>query len=1644
MTHTMQTIPRMFFLLLINLVLPANAMILPASVQTSPGSDGDYRSVRSGDWHKDSTWARCAAGVWITPAPPPDSSSGVVTVRTGHSVTIRSTLAYDQVVVEEGGQVVVAPGTSHTLTDGPGNDLIINGTWVNQGSTWTISGSARWVVNDGGTFVQNTSSGISTPLSKAALSRASSFVYRGGTALVPASSFSGRTYGNLAFDSSGGMWTCSAAGSSALTISGNLTIGTGVKWNTSGFAGAILVQGATTIEGEWGGTGSGNQGTHTFAGAFSVLSTGKYALSTSGAVQGGLVFQSDLTNHGSLSTPSNRTILLIGQSVQSIAGSAALTFNRSLTVNNPAGVLLECPVSLEDTLFCVAGNLCTGRQLLTVGSKAALVERDCSSVVGKASASRALQNGVTESFGNLGLDITPASPYTGTITVMRETSSPQSIESVRTISRCFDVVPSVSANSAAEFRYHFNECDLSGAIKANLKLYKSSDGGATWRDEGGIVDSAKNTIRLDAILSASRWVAGEPIPTPTIGSVSPAFAESGSSLSLSVSGTGFVTGISSVSFSGTGITVASISVISATHIIAGIVVSPFAPLGVRDITVTNASGSASMLANCFEVRPHLNPFPVITGMFPASGFRGGAAEVVVRGRGFANGLTVASFGEGIVVGNTRVAAETELIVSIALNQGAQPGMRNVSVANPPPGGGLFIFPNGFLVLNPAPLINTVSPITFVRGETSWISLRGKDLYADATRLDVGEGITLDSLVVESSTILKARINIAISARTGERDLALVNAPPGGGSARLPAAMNIVNPSPIVRMFAPDTVIVGQQAELTLDGSGFIQDVTSVRIGNGVTVDSVVVRSGSRLTANALVAMTAIPGPRDVTATNNPPGGGTVTLPGRVIVASPHPRIDSIAPAIAVGGTRERITVRGGGYVPGLTRLDFGAGIRVDSMEFYGSSCLVASISISGSIRGGARDVALMNPGPGGGATRLSGALVINNPVPIITSLSATSGSRGNTFTIMVNGGNFTQGVTSLVFGEDVNVDSVRVTSPDCLFAGITVSRLASTGLRDVQITNCAPGGGSRLVRGAFAVTNPSPVLREISPRTVCIGETITLKLNGSGYLDGVTTLDLGAGIAVGTIIIDSLGREIVSIISVDRTAAAGCQIVQVSNAKPGGGTASLPNALELVYPAPVLASIAPLGGNRSQAFEITITGRNFIPGATKVGVGADVEVKSIMVKSSVEMRGTVTIGAEAALGQRTVVVSNPSPGGGASALTNAFTIANSAPMLAHMTPSAGARGDTLDVLLEGMNFTVGETRASFGDGIIITSLTRHSSSVMTVRVAIATTAEVGPRDVALTTAEPGGGQCRLCGAFAVVNPSPIVTSVSPSAGCRGKTYVVSVTGSRFESGISSSDFGSGITVTALRIDSPEMLTAVISIGVIAKTGVRPVIVRNKGPGGGTASLAGAFAVWNPSPALTAVSPAECVRGRSLQVTLTGENFIAGETSTDFGPGVTVQALAVKNGSEISVNLCVDRSAEPGPRAVSITNGQPGGGVATLVNGFLVQSDVASLVLKGSEQAPTRNALNEAFPNPFNGRTAISYQLSVASLVTLKVFDLLGREVALLVNGEHAAGVHQAWFDAGDRTSGMYFVCLVAESMESRARFVASKKIVLVR
>jgi hypothetical protein len=102
------------------------------------------------------------------------------------------------------------------------------------------------------------------------------------------------------------------------------------------------------------------------------------------------------------------------------------------------------------------------------------------------------------------------------------------------------------------------------------------------------------------------------------------------------------------------------------------------------------------------------------------------------------------------------------------------------------------------------------------------------------------------------------------------------------------------------------------------------------------------------------------------------------------------------------------------------------------------------------------------------------------------------------------------------------------------------------------------------------------------------------------------------------------------------------------------------------------------------------------------------------------------------------------------------------------------------------------------------------------------------------------------------------------------------------------------------------------------------------------------------------------------------------------------------------------------------------------------TDSTTSVGGASSGLPGRWHLFQNYPNPFNPSTTIRFLIPRSAEVSLKIFNLLGEEVATLISGHRDAGTHSVQWDAAGLPSGVYFYRLQA------GEFVETRKLVLLR
>jgi len=113
-------------------------------------------------------------------------------------------------------------------------------------------------------------------------------------------------------------------------------------------------------------------------------------------------------------------------------------------------------------------------------------------------------------------------------------------------------------------------------------------------------------------------------------------------------------------------------------------------------------------------------------------------------------------------------------------------------------------------------------------------------------------------------------------------------------------------------------------------------------------------------------------------------------------------------------------------------------------------------------------------------------------------------------------------------------------------------------------------------------------------------------------------------------------------------------------------------------------------------------------------------------------------------------------------------------------------------------------------------------------------------------------------------------------------------------------------------------------------------------------------------------------------------------------------------------------------------------IACVINGKVFGDTTFTDVKEIRGNIPTKFSLSQNFPNPFNPSTNISYSLPQAGLVNLKIFDLLGNEVAELINEVKEKGNYRVQFNSENLSSGVYIYTVRFKN------FVESKRMILMK
>jgi YVTN family beta-propeller protein len=482
--------------------------------------------------------------------------------------------------------------------------------------------------------------------------------------------------------------------------------------------------------------------------------------------------------------------------------------------------------------------------------------------------------------------------------------------------------------------------------------------------------------------------------------------------------------------------------------------------------------------------------------------------------------------------------------------------------------------------------------------------------------------------------------------------------------------------------------VGQAVTFTANVSGNTAGTITgtVTFFDGATSlgPGALVAGGATLTTSALTL-----GSHSITAVYSGDGnfsGGTSSVLTEVIAASnPVPVATSLAPTFATAGDATfTLTVNGSGFVSNSVVNWNGVALTT---TFVSATQLTASVPAGDVVNSGTASVTVFNPALGGGT---SGALTftINNPLPVISSMSPTSAVGGSaTFTLTVNGSSFVSGSTVLW---NSTARTTTFVSSTQLTATILSSDLLSSGSAGVQVSNPLPGGGISVTTLTFTITVPVPVLTAITPNSAAAGSAaFTMTLTGTTFISTSVAQWNGADLTTTFVSATQLTAQVpaADVLTVGTASVAvftplgvapGVQArVHAQNAGPSGQTSNaLTFTINAANPTPVLTTLSPSSATAGgAAFTLTVTGSGFVSGAIVQWNGMSLVTTFV---SATQLTAVVPVGDLATAGMDSVTVLNPTPGGGTSnaATETINTVATTTTVTVSPTPAVAGQPTT--------------------------------------------------------------------------------------------------------------------------------------------------------------------------------------------------------------------------------------------------------------------------------------------------------------------------------------------------------------------------------
>jgi hypothetical protein len=1066
----------------------------------------------------------------------------------------------------------------------------------------------------------------------------------------------------------------------------------------------------------------------------------------------------------------------------------------------------------------------------------------------------------------------------------------------------------------------------------------------------------------ETALLYSAFTVVDPSNAHTITNVAPSFGTQGQTLNveLTATGTHFVQGVTFANF-GDGITVNNLQICGSpatpptppacpsgvqpgTDAIANITISYTTPVGGRTITVMTGGEVATSAAGAFTIGPDS---AALVSINPTSAAQGASLPVTINATGthFLQDATQVSLGGGIIVGNVQVVTPLQAIAQLAVTSGATVGLHDLTVST---GGETATLGNAFTVTGATPYLASVTPVSGQQGQTLSISVTG--VYTNFTNLvaDFGGDITVNSITPGANPATQATINITISqdAAVTSRTARLTSGP-SGGETIFPFTFTVLPSSAQITSVTPNSVPQGGQVTLDVYGANthWVQGTTMAGFPP-IPVGSIVVNEVTVLSpTHAQLAISV--------SSDHPVGGhgfyiatGGEVVTSSISIYAQTPTL-TMTPANGLPGTCFTVTFTGQftHFAQGTTfPVVNGEGVTLSNFTVTGLTGATGTVCITATAPFGARTITFTT----GGEIVTTYFNVTNNSASLY-SVSPSQAPQSTTLTVELTGVNthWVQGTTTVLFGPFITVDasSINVISPTDLKVNITTSYL------NAGVSTVTPPGwqsvfvntGQEQVIGGFFVDPPAmPTIVSVNPSSGAQGSSEMVTITGSGTnWTGATEFILGAGVTVDYPAVSVSPTSATLNISISPTAPSGSYSVtsitgsEIVTGASFGVTAS---AAEILSAQPVIRNcvgqfVAFCNGSsgayvvaqlQTVTLNITAIGTHWLQGETSFSFGPGVVVDALTINSTTSATVQITVLSTAPVGFASLTSYTD---GEVVTLQQAIDIEQGVPALLATAPGGAEQGATLNLQILGRftNWQQGATNVAFNQDIQVNSVTVIDSDNLIANITVSPTAYVdgGPCGHLVTVtsgSEQVFGAINGPGDFCVAQGPAQITQVSPASGYQGSTEVVTITGSEthFIAGVTTANFGPGINVGNVAVNSPTSATVTLAVTTSAPTGYATATLTTFGE---VATQQFAFQVSPGVATLNEAIPNQGEQGvQNLTVHLVGQysHFNSNSTAT-FGNGITVNGVTFTDETDLNANISIDPLAYTGANSVTVTS-----------------------------------------------------------------------------------------------------------------------------